>query len=71
MSGADGAGTSNTFSGGTVRNLLQGRDFRDVTFNTVQATPAPVALAQLPAPVAGFTGRDTELAEVTVARRSR
>ena len=65
MSGADGAGTSNTVSGGTVQNLLQGRDFRDVTFNTVQAAAAPVALAQLPAPVAGFTGREAELAEVT------
>jgi len=65
MSGADDAGTSNTFSGGTVQNLLQGRDFHNTTFNTVQAAAAPVALAQLPAPVAGFTGRDTELAEIT------
>ena len=65
MNGADDAGTSNTVSGGTVQNLLQGRDFRNITFNTVQAAAAPVALAQLPAPVAGFTGRDAELAEVT------
>ena len=65
MSGADDAGTSNTVSGGTVQNLLQGRDFHNTTFNTVQAAAAPVALAQLPAPVAGFTGRDAELAQVT------
>jgi len=68
MSGADDAGTSNTFGGGTIQNLLQGRDFHNTTFNTVnnvQAAAAPVALDQLPAPVAGFTGRETELAEVT------
>ena len=65
MSGADGAGTSSIFSGGTVQNLLQGRDFSNVTFSTVQAAAAPLALAQLPAPVAGFTGREAELAEIT------
>ena len=43
-----------------------GRDFRDVHIgDIVQATAAPVALAQLPALVAGFTGRDAELAQIT------
>ncbi len=65
MSGADYAGTSNTVSGGAQHILVQGRDFRGVAFNTVQAAAAPVALAQLPAPVAGFTGREAELAQVT------
>ena len=65
MSGADDAEISSTVSGGTQHILVQGRDFRDVTFSTVQAAAAPVALDQLPAPVAGFTGRKTELAEVT------
>ena len=66
MSGADDAGTSNTVSGGTQHGpVLQGRDFRDVTFNTVQAASAPVALAQLPAPVTAFTGREAKLVEVT------
>jgi len=44
--------------------VLQGRDFGDVDIDmTVRAAaPAPVAMAQLPAPTAGFTGRDGELA---------
>ena len=45
--------------------MLIGRDFRDVNITTVQAAAAPVALAQLPAPVTEFTGREAELAEVT------
>ena len=45
--------------------MVQARDFSDPTFSTNQAAAAPVALAQLPAPVAGFTGREAELAEVT------
>jgi len=45
--------------------VLQGRDFRDVTFNTVQVAAVPVALAQLPAPVTAFSGRDAELEQVT------
>ena len=65
MTTVSDSGTGNTVSGGTVQNLLQGRDFRNVTFNTGQAAAAPVALAQLPAPVAGFTGREAELAQVT------
>jgi hypothetical protein len=43
--------------------VLQGRDFSNLTFVTSQAAAAPVARAQLPAPVAGFTGRRGELAE--------
>ena len=64
MSGDD-VGTRNTVRGGTQHIVLQGRDFRDVNITTVQPAAAPVALAQLPAPVAGFTGRETELAEIT------
>ena len=66
MSGTDDAGTSSIVSGGCQQApVLMGRDFRDVNITTVQAAPAPVALAQLPAPVAGFTGRVAELAEIT------
>ena len=54
-------------SGGTQYGpVLQGRDFRNVHLrDTIQAAAAPVALAQLPAPVAGFTGREAELAQLT------
>ena len=66
MTGAADAGTSNNVSGGIQSGpVLQGRDFHNTTFNTIQAAAAPVALAQLPAPVAGFTGREDELAEIT------
>src|SRR5690348_8440459 len=67
MTGAGGGEIRNTVSGGTQYGpVLQGRDFRDVHIgDIVQAAPAPVALAQLPALVAGFTGRDAELAEIT------
>ena len=58
--------TNNAVTGGSQYGpVLQGQNFHNITFNTVQATAAPVPLAQLPAPVAGFTGRETELAEVT------
>ncbi|MGP8000358.1 MAG: tetratricopeptide repeat protein [Streptosporangiaceae bacterium] len=62
-----GAGdTSNNLTGANLQGpVLQGRDFHNSTFITNQAAAAPVALAQLPAPVAGFTGRKAELAEVT------
>jgi len=66
MSGVDDAGTRNTISGGIHQGpLLMGRNYRDVNITTVQPVAAPVALAQLPAPVAGFTGREAELAEIT------
>jgi hypothetical protein len=59
-------GTHSRISGGIqLGPVLQGRDFRDVTFVTNQAVAAPVALAQLPAAVAGFTGRATELSQIT------
>ena len=46
--------------------MLQGRDFRNVHIgDVVQAAAAPVALAQLPPLVAGFTGREAELAQIT------
>ena len=45
--------------------MLQGRDFSNLTFVTNQAATAPVARAQLPALVAGFTGRETETAKIT------
>ena len=56
-----GGETRNTISGGTYYGpVLQGRDL------TVRAAAsAPVALAQLPPLVAGFTGRETELAMMT------
>jgi tetratricopeptide (TPR) repeat protein len=67
MADVDGGETRNTISGGTQYGpVLQGRDFRDVHIgDIVQAAPAPVALAQLPALVAGFTGREAELAKIT------
>ena len=67
MAGRGGGETRSTISGGTqLGPVLQGRDFRNVHIgDVVQAAPAPVALAQLPALVAGFTGRDAELAEIT------
>ena len=66
MADPGGGQTRSTISGGTQETVLQGRDFRDVHIgDIVQAVAAPVALAQLPALVAGFTGRGTELAEIT------
>jgi tetratricopeptide (TPR) repeat protein len=66
MTDAGNGETSSTISGGTQGTVLQGRDFRDVHIgDIVQATAAPVALAQLPALVTGFTGRDAELTEIT------
>ena len=63
MADDGGRGTHSGISGGIqLGPVLQGRDFR-VTFATNPT--APVALAQLPAPVAGFTGREAELAQVT------
>ena len=60
MTGGEPAGTHNTVSGGTQYGpVLQGRDIQ-ASFQLPAA--APVALAQLPAPVAGFTGREDELA---------
>jgi tetratricopeptide (TPR) repeat protein len=61
-----GEALRNIISGGTQQGpVLQGRDFRDIHFNVIQAAAAPTALAQLPALVAGFTGRETELNEIT------
>jgi tetratricopeptide (TPR) repeat protein len=62
----DGGGGTHSGIGGGIQlgPVLQGRDFR-VTFVTNQATAAPVALAQLPTPVVGFTGRGEELAQIT------
>lgn len=56
----------NTISGGTQYGpVLQGRDFSNVTIIVSQAAAAPVALAQLPPLVSGFTGREAELAQLT------
>ena len=44
--------------------VLQGGQFINSTFVTQQAAAAPVALAQLPPLVSGFTGREAELAQV-------
>ena len=62
-----GGETRGIISGGTQQGpVLMGRDFRDVHIgDVVQAAAAPVALAQLPALVAGFTGRNAELAQIT------
>ena len=55
----------NTVSGGIqYGTVLQGGQFINPTFISGQAAAAPVALAQLPALVTGFTGRETELARV-------
>ncbi|HXP21217.1 MAG TPA: NB-ARC domain-containing protein, partial [Streptosporangiaceae bacterium] len=62
MSGGPGAGTSNTISGGSQSGpVLQARTIH-ATFQAGAA--APVALAQLPPQIAGFTGRDDELAVI-------
>ena len=65
MTDAGGGETRSTISGGTQGLVLQGRDFHDVRIVITQAAAAPVALEQLPALVAGFTGREVELAEIT------
>ena len=59
--------TRSTISGGTQYGpVLMGRNFRDIHIeNIVQTAAAPVALNQLPPLVAGFTGRGSELAEIT------
>jgi tetratricopeptide (TPR) repeat protein len=58
--------TRNTISGGIYYGpVLQGRDFRGVNISVTIPAAAPVALAQLPPLVAGFTGRDAELAMMT------
>ncbi len=62
--GHDGHSRS-AISGGTQQGpVLQGRDFTNVTFGAAPVVP-PVALAQLPPLVTGFTGRVAELAAVT------
>ncbi len=64
MADPGGGETRSTISGGIQQGpVLQGRDFSNITF--VAAPTAPVALAQLPALVAGFTGREAELAQIT------
>ena len=56
----ESASTSSTISGGILAGpVLQGRDIQ-ANFHLPAA--APVALAQLPPEVTGFTGRDGELA---------
>jgi NB-ARC domain len=60
MTGQEPVGTDNTISGGLFFGpVLQGHDIQ-VTF--VLPVAAPLALTQLPAVTAGFTGRDSELA---------
>src|SRR5262245_53956973 len=60
MSGDESAGADSTIRGAIFYGpVLQGRDIQ-ATFQLPAA--APVALAQLPAATAGFTGRDGELA---------
>ena len=65
MAGEGAGDARNTISGGNFYGpVLQGRDFSNLTFVTNQAAAAPVALAQLPPLVTGFTGREAELAQV-------
>ena len=60
MTSEGSAETRNIIRGGVFLGpVVQGRDIQ-ATFQL--PAPAPVALAQLPTPVAGFTGRDDELA---------
>jgi tetratricopeptide (TPR) repeat protein len=60
MTGQEPTGTGNSISGGIFYGpVLQGRDIQ-ATFHLPAAVP--VALAQLPAATAGFTGRADELA---------
>jgi hypothetical protein len=66
MADASGGEIRSTVSGGTQQGpVLQGRDFSNISFAAATAAAAPVALAQLPALVAGFTGRGAELAQIT------
>ena len=67
MADPGGGEIRSVISGGTLHGpVLMGRDFRDVHIgDVVQAAAPPVALAQLPALVAGFTGREAELAQIT------
>jgi hypothetical protein len=59
MTGGDAGGPENNISGGNQFGpVVQGRDIQ-AAFHLPAA--APVALAQLPAPTTGFTGRDGEL----------
>jgi len=65
MADAGSGETRNIISGGTQGLVLQGRDFTHVTIIVAPVSAAPVALAQLPPLVTGFTGREPELAEIT------
>ena len=66
MAGVPGDEARYTISGGMQQGpVLMGRDFRDVTFVAAQAAESPLALAQLPPLVEGFTGRGLELAAIT------
>src|ERR1035438_10836797 len=60
MTSAEPAGPGNTISGGLFQApVLMGRDIQ-AAFQ--RPATAPIALAQLPPEVTGFTGRDDELA---------
>ncbi len=62
----DGGDNASKISGGNQYGpVVQGRDFTNTTFVSQQAGAAPVARAQLPGLVAGFSGRDAELAQVS------
>ena len=64
MADTGGGDVRNVISGGIYYGpVLQGRDF-NITFDVATAAAAPVALAQLPALAAGFTGRRAELAQI-------
>lgn len=68
MADAGSGETRSTISGGIQqRPVLQGWDFSNITFAvaTAAAAAASVALALLPPQVAGFSGRDDELAVIT------
>jgi hypothetical protein len=65
MASEGAAETANAISGGVQYGpVLQGGQFINPTFVSGQAAAAPVALAQLPALVTGFTARELELAQI-------
>lgn len=65
MANPDSEETHNTISGGTFNApVLQGGHFVNPTFVTARAPATPPVLDQLPALVTGFTGRQTELAQI-------
>jgi tetratricopeptide (TPR) repeat protein len=65
VTGESAGEVTNSVSGGNQYGpVLQAREIVNPTFVTNQTPAAPMALAQLPPLAVGFTGRDSELAQV-------